>query len=93
MAKENLVIYERSDSWRLNEIVTRDETWIQLNMPIREKEAKVWLGKGKVPPAVTVSDFRNEKVFYCIFFDALGPVAQIPLPKGKTLTANFTLQS
>ena len=29
------------------------------------------------------------KVLYCIFFDGLGSVAQIPLPKGQTLTGQF----
>ena len=33
-----------------------------------------------------MSDFRAPKVLYCIFFDGLGPVAQIPVPKGQTLT-------
>ena len=58
-------------------------------MPIRKKEATVCLGKGEMPPAVTVSDFCIEKVLFCIFFDALGPVAQIHLPKGQTLAGNF----
>ena len=58
MAKEYLVIYEGYDSKSLNEIVTGDETGIQLDMPIRKKEAKVWLGKGEVSPALTMSDVR-----------------------------------
>ena len=46
--------------------------------------------KGEViPSAVCVSDFRAPKVLYCIFFDGLGPVAQIPVPKGQTLTGQF----
>ena len=34
---------------------------------------------------------KERKVLYCIFFDGLGPVAQIPVPKGKTLNEQFTL--
>ncbi|KAI6648146.1 Transposase [Oopsacas minuta] len=89
MAKENLEIYEGSDPRRLLEIVTGDETWIQFKPPIRKQDGRVWLKKGKVPPAVYVSDFRAPKVLYCIFFDGLGPVAQIPVPKGETLTGQF----
>ena len=92
MAKQNLEIYDKADSRRLLEIVTGDETWISLSIPIRKQEGKVWLGKGEIPPSVTVSDFRAEKVLYCIFFDGLGPVAQIPVPKGQTLTGHFTHQ-
>ena len=57
---------------------------------IRKQDGRVWLKKGEVPPAVCVSDFRAPKVLYCIFFDGLGPVAQIPVPKGQTLTGQFT---
>ena len=89
MAKENLRIYERCDPRRLLEIVTGDETWIQFKPSIRKQDGRVWLKKGEVPPAVCVSDFRAPKVLYCIFFDGLGPVAQIPVPKGQTLTGQF----
>ncbi|KAI6651425.1 Transposase [Oopsacas minuta] len=82
-------VQEGSDPRRLLEIVTGDETWIQFKPPIRKQDGKVWLKKGEVPPAVCVSDFRAPKVLYCIFFDGLGPVAQIPVPKGQTLTGQF----
>ncbi|KAI6651171.1 Transposase [Oopsacas minuta] len=89
MAKENLEIYEGSDSRRLLERVTEDKTWIQFKPPIRKQDGRVWLKKEEVPPAVCVSDFRAPKVLYCIFFDGPGPVAQIPVPKGQTLTGQF----
>ena len=89
MAKTNLATYELSDPKRLLEIVTGDETWKQFKPPIRKQDGKVWLKKGEVTPAVCVSDFRAPKVLYCIFFDGLGPVAQILVPKGHTLTGQF----
>ncbi|KAI6656185.1 Transposase [Oopsacas minuta] len=82
MLKEHLWNYRK-------EIVTGDETWIQFKPPIRKQDGRVWLKKGEVPPAVCVSDFRAPKVLYCIFFDGLGPVAQIPVPKGQTLPGQF----
>ncbi|KAI6647535.1 Transposase [Oopsacas minuta] len=75
-----------SRSQKRIEIVTGDETWIPLSPPIRKQDGKVWLTKGEAFPAVCVSDFRAEKVLCCIYFDALDPVAQIPVPKGQTLT-------
>ena len=89
MVDTNLATYELSDPRRLLEIVTGDETWIQFKPPIRKQDGEVWLKKGEVLLAVCVSDFRTPKVLYCIFFDGLGPVAQIPVPKGQTLTGQF----
>ncbi|KAI6649003.1 Transposase [Oopsacas minuta] len=71
------------------EIVTGDETWIQFKPSIRKQDGRVWLKKGEIPPAVCVPDFRVPKVLYYIFFDSLGPVTQIPVPKGQTLTGQF----
>ena len=56
---------------------------------IRKQDGKVWLKKGELAPAVCRSDFRAPKVLYCIFSDGLGPVAQVPVLKGQTLTAQF----
>ena len=36
-----------------------------------------------------MSDFRTPNVLDCIFIDGLRPVAQIPVPKGQTLTGLF----
>ncbi|KAI6647106.1 Transposase [Oopsacas minuta] len=57
--------------------------------PRRKQDGRVWLKKGEVTPAVCISDFRAPKVLYWIFFDGLGPVTQIPVPKGQTLTGQF----
>ena len=89
MAKENLAVYERIDSRRLFEITTGDETWIQYKPPIRKQNGKVWLKRGELPPAACMCHFRAPKVLYYIFFDGLGPVTQVPVPKGRTLTAQF----
>ena len=80
---------KKNPSILIYKIVTGDETWIQFKPPIRKQDGRVWLKKGEVPPAVCVSDFRAPKVLYYIFFDGLGPVAQIPVPKGQTLTGQF----
>ena len=34
-------------------------------------------------------DFRNEKVLHIIFFNAYGPIAKIPVPKGERLNGEF----
>ena len=38
-------------------------------------------------------DFRTAKIMYCIFFDGRGPVAQILVPKGRTVTGDFYTNS
>ena len=68
-----------------------DPQGMKLGFQTTDQKAR-WRGmakEGRVPPAVCVSDFRAPKVLYCIFFDGLGPVAQIPVPKGQTLTGQF----
>ena len=34
-------------------------------------------------------DFRTAKIMYCVFFDGRGPVNQILVTKGRTVTGNF----
>ena len=37
----------------------------------------------------TSTDFRAKKVLYAITFDAYGPLAQVCVPKGQTVTGKF----
>ena len=88
-ARKMLSEYKDSDPRRLAEIVTGDETWIRYDEPLSKERNKVWVVKGEAPPLNPRPDFRDQKVLYSIFFDAHGPVAQIIVPKGKTITGDF----
>ena len=88
-AKNLLAQYEHADPRRLSEIITGDESWIRYEEPLSKERNKVWVLKGYGPPLNPRPDFRDQKVLYSIFFDAQGPVAQIIVPKGKTITGEF----
>ena len=45
--------------------------------------------KGDGPPLNPRPNFIDQKVLYSIFFDAHGPVAQIIVPKGRTINRDF----
>ncbi|KAI6659515.1 Histone-lysine N-methyltransferase SETMAR-like [Oopsacas minuta] len=90
MWERNLEIYERADPRRLFEIVTGDEMWIPLSPPIRKVGQEGLTQETRDTSSRLVSELRAEKVLYCILFEALGPVVQIPVPKGQTLTGTFT---
>ena len=88
-AKKLIKKYEDCDTRRLYEIVTGDETWIKFSEPERKERSKAWLPKNSIPLTKPRPDFREEKVLYSIFFDAYGPVAQIPVPKGGKINGDF----
>ena len=106
-ARKLLSEYQDADPRRLSEIITGDETWIRYNEPQSKEINKVWVLKGERPPVNQLSrfhlqksrfhlqnpDFRDQKVLYSIFFDAHGPVAQIIIPKGSTITGDFYVNS
>ena len=90
-AKKFLSDFDRTDSRRLFEIVTGDETWVRYSKPLSKEANKIWIAKGQDPPMIPRHDFRNPKVMYCIFFDSYGPVCQICVPKNTTITGSFYL--
>ena len=92
-ARKLLSEYQDADPRRLSEIITGDETWIRYNEPQSKERNKVWVLKGERPPVNPRPDFRDQKVLYSIFFDAHGPVAQIIIPKGSTITGDFDVNS
>ena len=88
-ASNLLAQYELADPRRICEIITGDESWIRYDEPLSKERNKIWVLKGDGPPLIPRPDFRDQKVLYSIFFDAQGPVAQIIVPKGKTITGEF----
>ena len=84
-----LKMYTGRDDSRLFEIITGDETWVRYDTPLSKESNKVWMESQSDPPMIAKRDFRSAKIMYCIFFNGRGPVAQILVPKGKTVTGNF----
>ena len=88
-AKSLLAEYEHADPRRISEIITGDESWIRYDEPLSKEKNTVWVLKGDKPPLNPRPNFRDQKVLYSIFFDAHGPVAQIIVPKGRTINGDF----
>ena len=76
--------YDKCDSCHLEEIVTGDETWIYHFQPDSTAKNKVWVSFEGDRPVKT-----SNHMLYAIFFDSKGPVLQIPVPKGSSVTGKF----
>ena len=81
--------YDKYDPRRLEEIVTGDETWIYHFQSNSKAENKVWVSSEGDRPVIA----RRCKTSNAIFFDSKGPVLQIPVPKGSSVTGKFYRES
>ena len=72
-----------------NNLVTGDETWVYYFKPKRKCSNRVWATKNAVRPSIVKRQCRVKQVFYAIFFDNKGPIMQLPVPKGRTVTGTF----
>ena len=85
--------YDKCDPRHLEEIVTGDETWIyhfQLNYWAR---SKVWVTSEGDRPVIARRCKTSNLMLYATFFDSKGPVLQIPVQKGSSVTGKFYRES
>ena len=85
--------YDKCDPHRLEEIVTGDETWIYHFQPNSKAKNKVWVSSEGDRPVITRRCRTSNRMLYAIFFDSKGPVLQIPVPKGSSVTGKFYRES
>ena len=85
--------YDKCDPHRLEEIVTGDETWIYHFQPHSKAKNKVWVSSEGDRPVIASSCKTSNRMLYAIFFDSKGPVLQIPVPKGSSVTGKFCRES
>ena len=81
--------YDKCDPRRLEEIVTGDETWIYHFQPNSKARNKVWVSSEGDRPVIALRCKTSNCMLYMIFFDSKGPVLQIPVPKGSSVTGKF----
>ena len=81
--------YDKCDPRRLEEIVTGDETWICHFQPDSKAKKKVWVSSEGDRPVMTHRCKTSNRMLYAIFFDSKGPVLQILVPKGSSVTGKF----
>ena len=72
-----------------DDLVTSDETWVYYFEPKRKSSGRIWATRNARRPIIAQRTGTVRKVLYVIFFDNKGPVVQIPVPKGRTVTAKF----
>ena len=75
------------------EIVTGDETWIYHFQPDSKAKNKVWVSSEGNRPVIAHRCKTSNRMLYAIFFDSKGPVLQIPVPKGSSVTEKFYRES
>ena len=71
----------------MEEIVTGDETWIYHFQP--DSKAKNWVSSEGDRPVIAGRCKTSNRMLYVIFFDSKGPVLQIPVPKGSSVSGKF----
>ena len=77
----------------MEEIVTGDETWIYHFQPDSKATNKVWVSSEGDRPVIARCCKTSNRMLYAIFFDSKGPVLQIPVPKGSSVTGKFYRKS
>ena len=85
--------YDKCDPCRLEETVTGDETWIYHFQPYSKAKNMVWVSSEGDRPVIARHCKTSNRMLYAIFFDSKGPVLQIPVPKGSSVTGKFYRES
>ena len=85
--------YNKCDPRCLEELVTGDETWICHFQPDSKAKNKVWVSSEGDRPVVACRCKKSNRMLYAIFFDAKGPILQIPVPKGSSVTGKVYRES
>ena len=85
--------YDKCDPRHLEEIVTGNETCIYHFQPNSKAKNKVWVSSEGDRPVTAHRLKTSNRMLYAIFFDSKGPVLQIPVPKGSSVTGKFYRES
>ena len=78
--------YNNFDPRHLEEIITGDEPWIYHFQPDSKAKDKVWVSSEGDRPVIARCCKTSNRMLYAIFFDSKGPVLQIPVLKGSSVT-------
>ena len=93
LASQVIEKYDKCDPRRLEEIVTGDETWIYHFQPDSKAKNKVWVSSEGDRPVIARCCKTSNHMLYAIFFDSKGPVLQILVLKGSSVTGKFYRES
>ena len=93
LASQGIEKYDKCDPRPFEEIVTGDEIWIYHFQPHSKAKNKVWVSSEGDRPVIAHCCKTSNHMLYVIFFNSKGPVLQIPVPKGSSVTGNFYRES
>ena len=93
LASQVIEKYNKCDPCHLEEIVTGDETWIYHFQPDSKAKNKVWVSSEGDRPVIARHWKTSNHILYAIFCDSKGPVFQIPVQKGSSVTGKFYRES
>ena len=86
-------IYDKCDPRCLEEMVTGNESWIYHFQPDSKAKNKVWVSSEGYRPVIACRCKTSNHMLYAIFFDLKGPVLQIPVLKGSSVTGKVFRES
>ena len=93
LASQVIEKYDKCDPRHLEEIVTVDEIWIFHFQPDSKAKSKVLVSPEGDRPVIARHCKTSNRMLYAIFSDLKGPVLQIPVPKGSSVTGKFYRES
>ena len=93
LASQVIEKYDKCDPRCLEEIVTGDETLIYHFQPNSKAKNKVWVSSEGNRPVIARRCKTSNRMLYAIFFDSKGPVLQITVTKGSSVTGKFYKES
>ena len=63
--------------------------WIYIFEPQRKMDNKIWATRNARRPVIAKKTLSVKKVMLAVFFDINGPIVQISVPQGRTITVLF----
>lgn len=88
-AKKILKSFPKYTEHKFCNFITGDETWVHYFEPKLKQANRVWATRNAKRPVIAKRTLSVKKVLYVIFFTNKGKALQIPVPKGKSVTAKF----
>ena len=93
LASQVIEKYDKCDQSCLEEIVIGDESWVYHFQADFTAKNKVWVSSEGNRPVIARRCKTLNRMLYAIFFDSKGPVLQIPVLKGNSVTGKFYRES
>ena len=73
----------------LNQIITKDKTWVHFYEPEDKRSSMVWKHSDSPPPKIAKTVKSMGKVMCIMFIDRRGMLLIHMVPEGKTVNANY----